>query len=227
MGGSILSGLERLELKPASSVAPAQWLNQVLSPSGTTVASYVPDTFDRFARVRNPAFNRRTGHAVDWNAVGQRNGNAVDAQTTWETLRDREVWLDPESGTIDLTVARALSAVLASETLTPERVFFAFWHGYADMNDVSAPIVTLPPDRSMLLFTGPLCAVGSPTDTLQRSRLPLRWWPADHAWCVGNDIYARSVFVAGSAKTIELVLNSPGLDAVSVTALSPTAPEDF
>ena len=31
----------------------------------------------------------------------------------------------------------------------------------------------------------------------------MRWWPRDGAWAVGNDIYARSVFVGGSVAAIE------------------------
>lgn len=82
--------------------------------------------------------------------------------------------------------------------------------------------MTLPPDRTFFLFTGALLTTKLP----QGLRLPLRWWPADHAWCVGNDIYARSVFVGGASDVIEAILHAPRLEAFEVEASSRVSPED-
>ena len=50
--------------------------------------------------------------------------------------------------------------------------------------------------------------------------MPNWWWPAGHEWCVGNDIYARSVFVGGSQECIDGVLSHPELEAISISPYS-------
>jgi hypothetical protein len=56
--------------------------------------------------------------------------------------------------------------------------------------------------------------------------LPINWLPEDGAWFVGNDIYARSVFVGGSVAAVSSVLQEPGLEAYVVSRNYSLAPED-
>ena len=61
-------------------------------------------------------------------------------------------------------------------------------------------------------------------------------WPADHAWCVANDVDPHWAGIGGGAPLIELLVADPCLDAVaadpagdqplSLTASRPERPHD-
>jgi len=55
--------------------------------------------------------------------------------------------------------------------------------------------------------------------------VPNWWWPAGQEWCVGNDIYARSVFVGGGQECIDAILAEPGLEAIPISPYSPVFEE--
>lgn len=78
----------------------------------------------------------------------------------------------------------------------PDECYFAVWTGYSGIRDdlARAPVVIVPPERQMYLIEGPLSAAAETLDE-PSSRRSLRWWHADQAWCVGNDVYADSVYV--------------------------------
>lgn len=210
-------------LRPAESASVADWLLRSLSTSGSHVSSYVPDTFYRFVRMLNPAFEAATNQPVTWAEVARIRGVPLTPTTQWEDLvqglRRKQldsIWIEPKTGTLDVAVARRLAGILHAATTTPDHAFFGFWEGYADTHHIVAPSVVLPPDRRILLMTGPVLSGASSIAIDPFERLPLRWWPADHAWCVGNDIYARSVFVGGSTDTIQAILNDQELEAYEV-----------
>lgn len=74
-------------------------------------------------------------------------------------------------------------------------------------------MIILPPEREMYLLEGPVEAATEAFDE-QRSRRSLRWWPADHTWCVGNDLYADSVYVAGSKECVSALVDDPRLETL-------------
>ncbi|CAN5178299.1 hypothetical protein BH09ACT6_BH09ACT6_12100 [soil metagenome] len=51
------------------------------------------------------------------------------------------------------------------------------------------------------------------------------WMPADGARCVGNDIYARSVFVGGTASAVATIVEHPELEAYEVLPETTVAAE--
>lgn len=55
----------------------------------------------------------------------------------------------------------------------------------------------------------------------------MRWWPKDHAWCLGNDIYARSVFIGGTHTTIDALSDHPALETYAVTPHHIVRDEDY
>jgi len=65
----------------------------------------------------------------------------------------------------------------------------------------------------MYLLEGPVEAATEAFDE-QRSRRSLRWWPADQTWCVGNDTYADSVYVAGSKECVSALVDDPRLETL-------------
>ena len=124
-------------------------------------------------------------------------------------------------GTVDPAVAAALADILRGSTATPETCYFALWEGYADEYQ-GQPTVTLPPDRGMHLFAG---SVNDASRQLG-DRLPMRWWPDDHAWCVGGYMYGRSLYVGGSAEVTAAILASELLTAWPVD-LSHVRPDEY
>ncbi len=50
--------------------------------------------------------------------------------------------------------------------------------------------------------------------------MPNWWWPVGQKWFVGNEIYARSVFVGGSQECIDVVLSHRELEAIPISPYS-------
>lgn len=230
----MMSENESTTLRPAESASAADWLLRSLNTKASQVSSYVPDTFDRFVRILNPAIEAATNRPVTWAEVARIRGIPLTPTNQWADLvkgvqrkRGDSIWVEPATGTLDVAVARRLAGILRAATTTPARAYFGFWEGYADTHHIVAPSVVLPPDRRILLMTGPVLSGASPIAIEPFERLPLRWWPADHAWCVGNDIYTRSVFIGGSANTIQAILNDQELEAYELNPNMEARVEDL
>lgn len=52
------------------------------------------------------------------------------------------------------------------------------------------------------------------------------WWLDDLQWCVGQDIYARSLIVGTDLATAGRILSAPDLDAYVVRESDSVLPED-
>ncbi|HEU4420989.1 MAG TPA: hypothetical protein VFR67_00430, partial [Pilimelia sp.] len=72
------------------------------------------------------------------------------------------------------------------------------------------------PDRSYLLFRGPLRAaleMGWRDSVMGFDpQSPSLLWPADRSWCVGTEIDFDSTLVGGSTDLVDAVLAAPGLE---------------
>lgn len=136
--------------------------------------------------------------------------------------------LDPIMGGIDMEVAAALASVLGEHTQTPDPVYFLAWAGYAGLNDAyrGSETVLGSYGRQMHVLHGSLVDVG-PSAAAREADMPLWWIPEDGSWAVGNDIYARSVYVGGSAECIGDVLRTPVLECVRVAASEQVVAEDY
>jgi hypothetical protein len=204
-------------LTPASSTSSVGWLSREFWRPPVLVSTFVPETFPAVVRVLNPLLGA-AGRKLSWAAAAQVLGIVLDRNAIGEHLcQDYEAktgeQLNVDFGTLDWHVASALSDVLSRHTASPERCFFAVWAGYSDIRDdlTRAPMVVLPPEREMFLLEGPIEAAVEAVDESD-SRRSVRWWPADQAWCVGNDLYADSVYVAGSQDCISALVNDPRLE---------------
>lgn len=216
--------------------SPAFWLRDSLEPGGRTVASYVPAGYDGYVRVLNPVVVDRLDGIQDrikWSTAAASVAAPVYSWMQWdETVVAAEGhlperWAEPAMGDLDATVATALAQVLANHTETPESCFFAAWEGHGDPAAHEDSLVTFPPDRRMKIYSGPIQTGTQALEEGLFGRRPLRWWPEDRAWCVGQDIYARSVFIAASMECIKALFARPGLDIHSIRSTQAVDPEDF
>lgn len=130
-------------------------------------------------------------------------------------------------GSIDETVASMLFQVLSKHT-TSRNCSFLIWEGYSDLLPEvrGAPSVTASLDRVMRVRHGDLDLALQPVDS-PPNRLAMNWLPDDAAWFVGNDIYARSVFVGGSLSAVGAILAEPTLEAYPVRRSQRLVVEDF
>jgi hypothetical protein len=69
-------------------------------------------------------------------------------------------------------------------------------------------LVSPNPQRSYLLFTGPIAKAAGWEDG------PNIWWPDDQAWCVASEIDLPYTYVGGSKNLVDDVLTSTELEAV-------------
>jgi hypothetical protein len=156
----------------------------------------------------------------------------------------------------DAQLQRLVNA-LARHTSTPDDCLFALWDGNGEIYGGAAVAVlsrrrsrwrrtarTVPPafprevmvaprvsipNRSYLLFAGPLAEAGQwgaadlVPGRLRRISSPNLMWPADHAWFVASEIDQPWTGIGGSAALIDDLLSNEGLD-VEPTELSEHPP---
>ncbi|MFJ4223818.1 hypothetical protein [Microbacterium sp. NPDC089695] len=190
-----------------------------LEPSGRTVASYVLNQHDAAVRVLNPAF-LEDGTPVAWRNVGD-TPIRYRSDLQWAELgidRRSSLVTEPQTGGLDRGVASALLNILVDQNSSVE---VSLWEGYGDMTGPAGRgSWTFPPDRVCSTWTA------TPNSILESVRIPVRWWDPELKWALGNDIYARSVFLSADVATIARVLSSPALEAFPVAFDDPVTPED-
>jgi hypothetical protein len=201
------------------------------SAAELAVVDFFPLDFEAYCRVLNPA-RSGFGGAMPWTKLAGPS-TSVSAATQWADissqpgLRDQPR-MDPVMGGFDSETAAALAPVLLRHTQTPRRVYYLAWEGYADINDDyrASETVRASYGRNMHVLEGTVQEASSPM-VKGLSGAPLWWIPADGAWCVGNDIYARSVYVGGAPSCIQEILADQELEAYPVSAWQRVVTEDY
>lgn len=157
----------------------------------------------------------------------------ITGRTQWQDVamqpRPSELpRVDPIMGGLDLEVATTLASILGERTKTPDSVYFLAWEGYADLNDAyrGAGTILGPYGRQMHVRHGSLADVGA-VAAARGTDMPLWWIPEDGSWAVGNDIYARSVYVGGSAECIDDIIQQRVLESIRVSASDQVVAEDY
>jgi hypothetical protein len=212
-------------LSAAEDVSQVDWLLRYSAAEPRVVQSYASAGFPSYARVLNPA-SGFDGSPVRWSTIAQQVGIELTGETRWSDLAavlsgDGEpINVDGPDWSPDPGVAQALTCVLERHTVTPQDCYFLVWEGYACVDDhfsgLDAEKIVMSQDRSLFLLKGSLSDPCAPLMEDDR-RLPNWWWPAGHEWCVGNEIYSRSVFVGGSEECITAVLAHPELEALPIS----------
>ena len=190
-----------------------------LDSSGLIVSSYVLRTHEAHIRVLNPVRGDDDAH-TPWRPIF---GDRLDSRTQWnQASSNPELTLEgePPMGTVDRLVLEALLQVLVDRLEAP--VVVAQWEGYAGSDFPETAVrAILPPERESGVWTLPA------RELLQFERVPMRWWDPQFSWAVGNDIYARSVFVSAGASMIQKILDDPTIEAFKVTPDDPVDIEDL
>jgi hypothetical protein len=218
----------------APDVAPAGWVTAGLRGFAASVASVVPAGFPAYARIFHPA-QRRDGvdwKPVSWREVASANGRVAHRTMQWCSLvgccslsgddcrPQPGVWdVEPATGDLPRDLAIVLAEVLAEQTTTPQRCWFAVWDGFGDLavpDDEDARSFAVP-QRRMLLLAGAIRAVG--TSSLRVApgwQSPNLWWPDDQAWCVGTEIDLMSTYVGGSRGCVRAIVEHRQVEAAAV-----------
>jgi hypothetical protein len=150
----------------------------------------------------------------------------------------READVDLPGGRLTETAQlRAALDTLARHTRTPQDCWFCLWDGwYSDLHGGAAsgsPGRTLPPsvlegpkvvvpERAFYLFRGALADLGdwgADPRTPDGPRLPMPpspafIWPADHAWCVADDVDPHWAGIGAGTAAIDELIADPRLDVV-------------
>lgn len=154
---------------PAADTGSADWVVAGIRGFAESVLSLVPAGFPAYLRVFHSAY-RRDMTPVRWAEIAAANGTrahpgmqliSITGSLRFEHDPQTGVYdYEPEVGSLPSEVAEPLARVLARHTTTPERCWFAVWHGFGALPAEvrSAPTFTLP-SREYHLLAGPLGAI--------------------------------------------------------------------
>lgn len=186
-----------MTLSPCSGDSAAAWITSSDRPWHRLV-TYGPAGLDAYARLRflpDPLY-----HDPPEVTLG------ADAPSEHELLR---VTLD----------------VLGQHTRTPDDVYYCIWDGWGS-DTVPASVVPSPkveiPHRSYFLWHGTLSDFGEwdlgdvvPGHARSPWPDPALIWPADHAWCIANDVDPHFAGIGASSDAVADLLAHSGLDVVT------------
>ncbi|WP_426985766.1 hypothetical protein [Pseudarthrobacter sp. Y6] len=196
---------------------------------GHRVSSLVPPGYQRYVRILNPV-EIEIGSVVRWSDIVENGGRETSPWMQWDELAAHSDAVpgnnaQPEMGNPHPTVAEALIRVLDVDS---RRYNFASWEGYSGEDGESA-IEFSPMGREMVLYSGRMIdEEGTSVIPITASgRVPMYWWPDDLHWCIGQDIYARSLIIGCDLATAGKILADPDLDAYLIRETDAVPPEDF
>ncbi|MCV6975060.1 hypothetical protein H7J11_11260 [Mycobacterium bourgelatii] len=188
------------------------------------VASCVPPVFEAYARIFHPAYRVNTPEPqqpVTWQAVAQANGRIAHPAMEWGSLvgswdaqSQPGLWARrPDTGRLPVPTTAALADVL-KRCSTADRVMYAVWSGYGDVQIPNADLIELP-NRPMYLVAGSIDDASEPFAI--PGRTANLWWASDRQWCVATDIDLMSTYVGASRHCIQAILADDALEALPVT----------
>jgi hypothetical protein len=224
-------------LGPVAGDHDTSWIRDDLLPfSAHAVGTLVPVVFEAYGRIFHPA-STRDGAAVRWETVAAWSGRTMHALAQFDRLaRPRGATTGPPpfdqrsaEGGLPRPALDALVDRLAAHTTTPDACFIGAWEGYGwlDLGPFDTLHLVLP-ERTHLVFTGPLDAVADvgwtePAGSFVREA-PSVIWPADRTWFVASDVDQDSTYLGGSRDLIEALVTDPRLE---VWPIAPTDPITF
>jgi hypothetical protein len=187
-----------MALELCSDLSAAAWLERSDEP-WSVLTTFGPSGYPSYARLRflpDPAFE------------GQPEGDADFDRAPYNTNQ----W-------------PVLLEHLASHTHTPDDCFFCLWDGWAEVQrtrlgpKLGIPGGSDPPIRGYFVFHGSLSDFGlwGPPDIWPEeppTHEPAFIWPADHKWCVANDVDPHYAGVSGQHQLTEQLARDQRLDVV-------------
>jgi hypothetical protein len=217
----------RTNLVIETDLAPAAWIEPLLSSGSFEVRMTAPQGFEAYARVFFPF--------VEWTRDG--SGEPVEQFIRWKDLAEQNGWtahvlMEQESisrnpnGEVDFRSPRSNLSSEQLEALLPilqrhtssTNGWFLLWDGFGDLNE-RAFNDSIPklhhPMREYYLLSGPL---GSYAEIPHG---PNYWWPDDHAWCVSTDTDFVWSYVAATSVCIEKLVAVRVMDAIETKPENP------
>ncbi|WNB87111.1 hypothetical protein [Cellulomonas sp. ATA003] len=153
---------------------------------------------------------------------------------------ENDVDAGPGGAEAEAAVLRGALDTLARHTGTPDDVYVGLWDGWSSDLEGGGPSGPAPafarpvldgprfavPNRAFLLFRGRLSDVGDwgAAETWPghfRTMPPAFVWPADHAWCLANDVDPHWAGIGASTAAVADLLADPRLDAVRANPAEP------
>lgn len=180
-----------MSLTPCTDPSAADWLTGSDLP-WTRLVTFGPDGFEAYARLR---------FLPDPGSPGQPESSAV------------------AGGASEHAVLLSALSVLRQHTGTPEDCYFCLWDGWGEWppSMPDGPNVVLPA-RAYFLFRGGLSEFADATMPAPFGAgsvpVPAFIWPADHAWCLADDVDPHFAGIGADASTISALAAHPGLDVV-------------
>lgn len=186
-----------MTLQVTTDFTGAQWIVDELDRQDWwRLVTQGPLGFEAYARLRfipDPAYD------------GQ-SENDVDLPEDWPNEED---------------LLRRAVAVLTPHTTTPDDLYFAIWEGWpSGVCALEVPRLSLP-NREFVLLRGESAdfetwRAPQWPDEYGRDELPAPAyiWPADHAWCLTEDVDPHFAVIGGSSAAIDALFAEPGLDLV-------------
>jgi hypothetical protein len=212
-----------MPLHPEPDTSHAAWFTTSKAP-WTQLCSLGPGGFEKYGRIFHPLPEGADEHDPD---------ELVNVE-----------------GHLDESHLKRLLPLLARHTRTPDDCFFGLWDGFGDLHGspavgffhtgkgkgpdvppafppefLNGPRVEIP-NRSYLLFRGPLAEAGrwGAADLAPGHPRPINspnlMWPSDHAWFVASEIDVPWTGVAGSPELLAEFMADSVLDAELVDPTS-------
>ncbi|MHA7218297.1 hypothetical protein ACX80L_05340 [Arthrobacter sp. MDT1-48-3] len=208
----------------------AEPLAAALDRTGNLVTSVIPPGYERYVRILNPV-EFSDGTIMPWSDIVERNCLEPSPWMQWDELMAHlGTVLSPDNAEPAMGDPHpSLATPLIRELRANEnRYYFASWVGYGEASS-EATIEFSPSAREMALYSGILIdetgsAVVPVTDA---GRIPMYWWPKDLQWCVGQDLYARSLIIGCDLATAGRILAAPDLDSYLIRATDMVTSEDL
>ena len=230
----------KIELSAYTSAA--EWIVSRLRPwdeDGVRVASFMPDVFDRYARVLHPAGGRGgQSPGIAWSEVASRLSKPLHPDVQFQELAGGgDLYqhpvlgdIEPLGGSLPLDLLRSMVAFLDRWTEEGVLWWFAMWdgngswwkgaHGPGDdpFDDDRDRVLRATPrvhtqSRDYFLMRGPVTAIVPLFEAAGRQS-PALWWPENRTSLVSTEVDAYSTYVGGSASLIEDLLESEKIEAV-------------
>jgi hypothetical protein len=124
----------------------------------------------------------------------------------------------PRAGSLPRSLIPPLMQVLSQHTQTPDRCWFAVWHGFGDLRaDLRCAPTFETPGREYFLLAGSVDDAQTNLSEISWShRSPSLWWPDDHAWCVATEVDLRTTYIGCSEACRDDLLARSELEAYAI-----------
>lgn len=216
-------------LEHVRTLEATDWLQASLTTFAESVASFLPGTFEAYARLYHP-WQSNDGTSVPpptWREIAATAGADLNDPIACNSL----IWSAQDRACVDVgplprVAIDPLVEYLRLATTTPERCFFAVWEGFGGSVVPAGlePKLELP-HRRYHVFAGPIegartsyAAVSFHHQFHQSANL---WWPADHAWCVATEVDHGWTYIGAPWSCIHAILSDSRFEAVETSATAP------